>query len=382
MYAIISIQSQFISRKMIPEYSFPAIRGIQAEQEYYVCMFPIRLIPKLFSFNDEEVPPDMRAQRTLNRARIPEIARYILENPKSYVFSAITASIKAKINFESIGSEPGIRDIGRLRIPLDARFVINDGQHRRAAFEVALKENPKLGDESIAVVFFVDIGLKRSQQIFTDLNRYTSHPDSSLNILYDSRDKKSILAKAVMNGVKVFKSLTETERSNLSIRSCKLFTLSGLYQANKALLVYHKSVELEEQIFTACQFWESISTVIPDWEQVLHRKVSASEIRRDYIHSHSVALQGLGGAGASLMAFYPNDWQKHLNKLSHIDWSRSNPDWEGRIISGGQVSKSRVSVSFMTGYLKQYLGLPLSTDEERLQCNDRCVICVESNNDL
>lgn len=366
---------------MIPEYSFPSIRGIQAGHEYYVCMFPIRLIPKLFSFDDEEVPPEMRAQRTLNRARIPDIVRYILDNPKSYVFSAITASIKAKIEFESIGSDVGVRDIGRLRIPLDARFVINDGQHRRAAFEVALKENPKLGDETIAVVFFVDFGLKRSQQMFTDLNRYAGHPDPSLNILYDSRDKKSILAKAVVKNVRIFKSLTETERSNLSVRSSKLFTLSSIYQANKSLLAQHKNVELEQQVEVASRYWELVGSSIPDWEQVLQRKVSASEIRRDYIHSHSVALQGLGGAGASLLSFYADDWTSHIFKLRNIDWSRSNPDWEGKIISGGQVSKSRASVSFMTGYLKKCLDLPLSAEEERLQQNHTLGEGVGKDND-
>jgi len=56
---------------------------------------------------------------------------------------------------------------------MDARFMINDGQHRRAAFELALKEN-ELGYKTIAVVFFLDVGLKRSQQMFTDLNRYAA----------------------------------------------------------------------------------------------------------------------------------------------------------------------------------------------------------------
>ena len=39
---------------------------------------------------------------------------------------------------------------------MTSRFIINDGQHRRAAIEEALKERPELGDETIAVVFFLD----------------------------------------------------------------------------------------------------------------------------------------------------------------------------------------------------------------------------------
>ena len=50
------------------EYVFPAIRGIQAGHEYYVTMCPLRLIPRLFVFDEDELPPEMRAQRSLNKA--------------------------------------------------------------------------------------------------------------------------------------------------------------------------------------------------------------------------------------------------------------------------------------------------------------------------
>ena len=55
-------------------YVFPAIRGVQAGREYYVSMCPLRLLPKLFQFDDEEmharvvrqpVTPDELAAMTL-----------------------------------------------------------------------------------------------------------------------------------------------------------------------------------------------------------------------------------------------------------------------------------------------------------------------------
>ena len=55
---------------------------------------------------------------------------------------------------------------------MDARFIINDGQHRRAAIEMALRDRPELADETISVVFFLDPKLERCQQMFADLNRY------------------------------------------------------------------------------------------------------------------------------------------------------------------------------------------------------------------
>jgi DNA sulfur modification protein DndB len=211
------------------EYVFPAIRGIQAGREYYVSMCPLRLIPRIFLFDEDELRPELRAQRSLNKTRIPEIARYILRHSRTYTFSALTASIDGEVRFESLGDQDTERSIGHLHIPMKARFVINDGQHRRAAIEAALRENPDLGDETIAVVFFMDVGLKRCQQMFADLNRYAIRPTTSLSILYDSRDADAQIAKDLLQKVSVFTDLIETERSTISNRSIKLFTLSGIY---------------------------------------------------------------------------------------------------------------------------------------------------------
>ena len=129
-----------MTKKASYEYKFPSIKGIQASQEYYITMCPLRLIPKIFLFDEEELVPELRAQRVLNKSRIPDISNYILDNPKSYVFSALSASIDGDLRF--IPAE-GVADddaVGTLHIPMSATFIINDGQHRRAAIEEAIKE--------------------------------------------------------------------------------------------------------------------------------------------------------------------------------------------------------------------------------------------------
>ena len=186
------------------EYVFPSIRGVQAGREYYISMCPMRLIPRIFLFDEEELKPELRAQRSLNKQRIPEMSRYLLNNPKGYTFSALTASVDGKVKFESLGQADDDRNVGHLHIPMTARFVINDGQHRRAAIEAALQENPDLGDETISVVFFLDVGLKRCQQMFADLNRFAVRPTTSLGLLYDHRDLDAQIAKSVVEQVPVF----------------------------------------------------------------------------------------------------------------------------------------------------------------------------------
>lgn len=346
-------------------YVFPAIRGVQAGREYYVSMCPMRLLPKLFLFDEEELVPELRAQRTLNRARIPEIARYIVDNKDSYTFSAITASIDGAITFTPVGADTSSTfRMGTLSVSMEARFIVNDGQHRRAAIETALATAPELGDETIAVVFFLDRGLERCQQMFADLNRYAVKPSASLGILYDHRSAAANVAKHLSLTSDLFKNLIETERSSLSARSRKLFTLSALHYSIVELLSEEELQDFSAASRKCQQFWELVGEQIPEWVYVRESKMTAGEVRRDFIHSHAIVLQALGRAGRAIFEQPNPDLAKRIKKLRTIDWSRKNAmTWEGRAMIGGAMAKSGQNVTLTTNELKRVLGLKLTEDE-------------------
>lgn len=350
------------------EYVFPAIKGIQAGREYYVSMCPLRLIPKIFLFNEEELVPELRAQRILNKNRIPEITRYILNNLDNYTFSAITASVDADVRFEPLGADPDSKRVGLLHIPMSAQFIINDGQHRRAAIEMAIRENPALADESIAVVFFLDVGLERCQQMFADLNRYAIRPSKSIGVLYDHRDNRAKLAKLLVTKSKAFHDVVEMERSTLSSGSRKLFTLSAIYTATTALLNQLNKKTFQENAEIAISYWDEVAKYFPEWRQVQNREMVAGEVRRDFIHSHGIALQALGRLGNALLRDGASAWRKPLKGLKDINWSRSNVKlWEGRALVGGKVSKTMNNVVLTTNVIKNHLGIPLMPEEQGVE---------------
>lgn len=349
-------------------YNFPAIRGLQAGREYYVSMCPLRIIPKIFLFDEPDIKPELRAQRTLNSARVPEMARYVTENPEDYVFSALTASIDSEVTFEPIGVQGEAKQVGVLSVPMDARFIINDGQHRRAAIEEALERHPELGDETIAVVFFLDKGLERCQQMFADLNRHAVRPSKSLGVLYDHRDWGAGLVRLLVTRSPFFRDLVEMERSTLSPRSRKLFTLSALYKATEELLDHLDLDDDETTAATAAEYWEAVAEHFPEWQQVRQGKMSAGEVRSDFIHSHGIILQALGMVGNALLRRYPKSWKKRLKGLTNIDWSRSNQKlWEGRAMIGGRVSKASHNITLTTNTIKTHLGLDLSPEEQKVE---------------
>jgi DNA sulfur modification protein DndB len=342
-------------------YSFPAVRAIQAGKPFYIATCPLRIIPKIFIYDEEEVPVELRSQRTLNKSRIPEMTRYLLEAPKDYVFSALTASVGSKVEF--VEAE-GASNLGTLKVSMDTQILINDGQHRRAAIEEAIKENPELGQDNIAVLFFVDEGLKRSQQMFADLNKYAVRPSTSLGTLYDHRDQASELARYLSMNAKPFVGFTEFERATISVRSSKIFTLSGIKQATRAL--FGKGAKdgfTEEEKQLAVVFWVQLNDYMTEWQQVQSKKLSASEFRQEFITAHGIGLQALAIVGKEIQSLSEQERVIKFQKLAKINWLKSNPDWSNRAMQHGRLSKA-VSNIFLTAIeIKRQINLPISKED-------------------
>ena len=328
-------------------FSFPAIRGTQAGREYYVAMVRLSHLVRLTTATTSgETEPQATAQRALNKARVPALARYLTENPRDYVLSAITASVDGEVQFEALAEGVTGSRLGRLHVSADVPFIINDGQHRRAAIEKAIVEKPELASETIAVVIFVGALLERNQQLFADLNRFPVRPTKSLTILYDHRDPLGRLTTWLADTVPVFSRMTEKTKTTISNRTRKLFTLSSIYHATGKLLGHRDGELTSEQEQLALDFWTAVSENMPDWQAVIDSNVHPAKLRTTKIHAHGVVLQAMGVAGAQLVADHPSDWQDRLAALQTLDWSRGNTDlWEGCALHQGRISKSQASVA-------------------------------------
>src|SRR4051794_12053388 len=114
----------------------PAIRGRMGGRTYYTVSMLMKTVPRFFEFqNYKALEPEERAQRVINKQRIPAIKDYLLQNPDSYVFSSITASYQlpeGATEEELFSPFHEYGDIGILNLPMDADLLINDGQHRRS----------------------------------------------------------------------------------------------------------------------------------------------------------------------------------------------------------------------------------------------------------
>lgn len=333
-----------------------AVSGIQAGRPYYCIMCPLRLVSGLFTYTDSSLPPNMREQRTLNKQRIPEMRDYVLQNRDSYVFSALTASVDGDMDFIPYKNTRGL---GKLRIASSARIIINDGQHRRAAIEAALEACPELAFEDISIVIYYDLGLQRSQQMFSDLNRHAVRPTKSLDILYDNRDMFSLLIKDCIREIPVFNGSVECEKSTISNRSASLFTLSGIYHATKILCSGHPEMPSEDMRRTAIDFWSAVCDNMIVWKEAKTRVISPETFRKDYVCAHAITLKAIGAVGKLLMATIPDhdQWPNHLTFLQEINWSKDSDELQGLVIAKGRISSSYNNQKAFGEYLIEKSGL-------------------------
>ena len=93
------------------------------------------------------------------------------------------------------------------------------------------------------------------------------------------------------------------EKTTISNRSPKMFTLSSIYQATQELLHKRRSDPVTKaDLPIARDFWTTLGETIPEWRQAIKREVSVVILRNQYVHAHGVVLHAFGIAGRSLLA--------------------------------------------------------------------------------
>ena len=341
------------------KYRFPVIRGVQAYKEYYVAMVPLNMMSRLFPEETEYIPPEYRAQRKLNEARVPTISRYILDNRDSYVFSALAASIDGEYRFIP---DKENRDAGILEVSMNAKFLINDGQHRKAAILSALKEDETLGDETISIVFYSDKGLTRSQQIFTDLNKNAVKTSNSISELYDSRDQLAVINRKVITRIDFLNEYTDKEKDILGKYSSNLFTLNTFYSANR-IIISGRQIDKDTERFIE-NYWSAVTSNMLQWQELVHKQITKVELRENYIATQGIVIQALGRIGYYFNNHDGMPMDKSLSVLGDINWKRSNKQWYMRVInSKGRIITNKNAAILITNVIKNKMGIELSKEE-------------------
>ncbi len=339
----------------------PATRGHMGDTEYYTANFPMGMVVKLFQYDPSAmsaIPPEYRHQRELKKNRVPEIADYIVDN-EDYFFSSITVSVDASdLKFEPSDVDP---NLGMLQLPMEAEWIVNDGQHRVAGIAEALRKDPDRRTDALSVVILPDGGLERAQQLFSDLNRTVQKTSKSLDILFDHREPLNVITNGVVERVSLFKGRTDKERVSLSVRSADFATLSGVQAANKQLVADLNTLKLSDADIKRCEdlaveFWDYVTNVVEPWSDIALGRVRAPDARQHYISSYGLALWAVGSVGHTAISA-GGDWKLKLDAMKTVDWTKANKEWQGICMQGSEVVTRTTTRKATAEYLRWKLGL-------------------------
>lgn len=233
----------------------PAIRGTIGNLTYYTATFTFKQIAERVKMADEELHTSKLLREQLQRALTDNhisIKDYILTQ-KEHFFNALVLAVYDgdptwnELEFEYNNNR--YYSMGFLHLNGEERIFPVDGQHRVEGIKGALKENPKLKDETISVIFIghhnSKEGKEKTRRIFSTLNRYAKPVSTGDIIALDEDDTVAIVTRNLLEKFPLFMNENvsdEKKTKAIAEKDTKSFTsLIKLYETNKIIYKYYTS---------------------------------------------------------------------------------------------------------------------------------------------
>lgn len=364
---------------------FDAAHGQMGELDFYVTSMKLGELARNVGYAERdlgggaEAPPDLLRQRKLNLTRVrQEMKPYLTENPDHF-FSALTVEVirpgeaTNDVNFVPSADNP---DFGRIYFDGSEELQAIDGQHRLKAIQLALEDKPELARESVAVVLIPHRGMKRSQQVFSDLNRYAKTPSKTLNILFEHREFEANVAKEWAQRCLAFKDgRTNFETNSLVTKSRHIITLSVLYECVRDFIAkdyakkawasrQHLQQEAERVASELAEWYDGfVIPSLPGLRDVIDGRTRPIELRGQFIYPHSIGWRAIAQTVRRAKDQRPDAKDFILRGLGAVDWRVINPEWEGSAMSAGTVANRRQNIARASAMLALKLGLEVNTEE-------------------
>jgi DNA sulfur modification protein DndC len=281
----------------------PAVPLLQGGREHWQTIVSFADLVRICRVPEERPTSSARYQRDASWSRAAAISRYIRDNRDSYTLPPLVLCVSSCSYSDSdrtLTFHPG------------GEVLLVDGQHRRAAIEMALEQDRTLEAEGIGVVVYPYEDIARARQLFSDLNSGKPIP-KSVQVFMDRRTLSPALAAMEQAP---FSGWIEPVKTGLSSRSPYLWTLSALAQCP----------HLED-----LDWWTSALRSLPGFLDVVAGKLSPAQARQRYVWAHGVGLRAIGESRSRISS---------PEMLSVVAWERKDPRWEGVASQKGKMLAS------------------------------------------
>ncbi len=200
----------------------PALRAKMGDWTYYIASITLanlaQRVTTASAFQQSEKLDEL-IQRSLS-SRAGDIAEYLQSQQQRLFGSLVVGVYGGKPEWLEIGINKDVRPwskdderldgaIGFLRLSGSEQLFALDGQHRVAGTIQALKSDPSIGTEEVAVIFVGHStnqeGLERTRRRFSTLNRYAKPVAKSDIIALDEDDAAAIVTRRLVDRHSLFR---------------------------------------------------------------------------------------------------------------------------------------------------------------------------------
>ncbi|EIM05911.1 DNA sulfur modification protein DndB [Planococcus antarcticus DSM 14505] len=286
---------------------------------------------------------------------------------RPYTFGDETQE-EQEARFDAVGSIAGV-----LVLPIDYEFECLDGNHRTAAIrELANEASPAVADSNILLNIVYEKRERKIRQDFVDVNKNAKQTSSSINTLFNTRDKVSGLVVDLVDELDYLSDTTELLSTSVSKNSKDIYTINNIKNAVIELAGFNSQSTKVERISKFLQNNEESSIKVKEkailffeeWKK--NEFVSKCLSDRDttpHIRNLSLLTSGTGIIIASRAAntllekaMTSEEASRFLKALFDIDWSRKNILFTGNVVGqDDKILNSRDAINTVTELILEKL---------------------------
>ncbi|MGP6151684.1 DNA sulfur modification protein DndB [Priestia flexa] len=367
----------------------PALKYKSGNRIWFAITIPYRALGKFIQTssakkkNQEIIKSEIR-NRFLDAGHKNEIKSYITEEPeftippvtlvsfdsldfRPYTFGDETVEQQNQ-RFETVGSIAGV-----VVLPIDYEFECLDGNHRTVAIRELANEAPDLiSDSNMLLNIVYEQRPKKIRQDFVDVNKNAKQTSSSINTLFNTRDRVSGLVVDIIEESNYLKNTTELLATSVSKNSKDIYTINNIKNVVIELAGYNSQSTKSEKISNLFKENEQFELEIKDRTHIFFEELKYnSSIEKclqnpddtPSIRNNSVITSGTGiivaaRVGGFILKNFPIEQARtELRNLFHMDWSRKNELFQGTIIGPEEkILNSRDAINSATKMVMTELG--------------------------
>lgn len=270
--------------------------------------------------------------------------------------------------FESVGSMAGV-----IVLPIDYEFECLDGNHRTVAIRELANEAPEyIADSNILLNIVFEKRGRKIRQDFVDVNKNAKQTSSSINTLFNTRDRVSGLVVDMIEEIDYLSETTELLATSVSKNSKDLYTINNIKNVMMELAGYNSQSTKSEKISNVLNKNTELANIIKNRGQLffeelkynvfiqnsLQDREQTPEIRNASIITSGTGIIVAARVGGYILKELPlEDARTELRKLFQIDWSRKSRLFIGNIVgSDEKILNSRDAISSASNAVMMELG--------------------------